>query len=171
MSTSLAVVVVESGSAWPAFVSGLGLDLVALNQVPDYASDPALQRACDRAERTGGVVKLAVVACNADVDEAAVRRRTVTAVRLLTALARSDRGLLVLSASVGITPMLRHVLKGLAETLNDALRGSSASVTVCIGGRLARCAGSTAADFEGASRRIHSPVARMGGLSARTLRT
>lgn len=129
---SIALVVVEPGSDWPAFVRGAAHDIIALGQANGGLDAGALQRVCDRAERSQTLVRLAVLACSGNVDDESIHRRAYAASRLLGAVARAD-GHLVLSAGKGACAALRLGLSGLASTLRHALGESLATVSVRIG--------------------------------------
>jgi hypothetical protein len=133
---SITLVVVEVGSDWPEFVCGDACDVVALSQASGEPDGIMLQRACERAGRSGAVVQLAVMACNAEADDESIHWRAFTASRLLTAVARTEGGRLILSASKGASAALRLGLLGLATTLADALPERSASVSVRVGDRM-----------------------------------
>jgi hypothetical protein len=63
--TAIALVVVEPGSVWPAFVCGAEHDVVGLSQAS--GEGVTLQRVCERAKHSHAAVRLAVLACNAEV--------------------------------------------------------------------------------------------------------
>jgi hypothetical protein len=134
---SIALVVVETGSDWPEFVRGAADEVVALSQPTERTRmGAALERACGRAERSCTVVRLAVLACNADVDDESIRRRTVTASRLVEAVVRTAGGHFVLSARNHPSADLQHGLIHLAATLRNAGRETLASVSVRTGRRV-----------------------------------
>jgi hypothetical protein len=136
--TAIALVVVEPGSVWPAFVRGAEHDVVGLSQAS--GEGVTLQRVCDRAEHSRAAVRLAVLACNADVDEESIRRRAVAASRLLTAVAQTEGGELILSGSNLACASLRLGLIGLAAKLsNTAVLENLASVSVRIGDGVVWC--------------------------------
>jgi len=134
--TSIALVVVEAGSDWPAFVRGAADEVVALSQAIEEADGGALERACGRAEHSCTTVRLAVLACNADVDDESIRRRTVTASRLVEAVVRTAGGHFVLSARNHPSAALQLGLIRLAATLRNAGRETLASVSVRTGCRV-----------------------------------
>jgi|HubBroStandDraft_1064217.scaffolds.fasta_scaffold01361_15 hypothetical protein len=121
---SIARVVVEAGSDWPAFVRGAADEVVALSQATEDADGGALERACGRAEHSCTTVRLAVLACNADVDDESIRRRTVTASRLVEAVVHTAGGHFVLSARNHASAALQLGLIRLGATLRNAGRGS-----------------------------------------------
>jgi hypothetical protein len=118
---SIALVVMEPGSDWPAFVCGAAHDVVGLGQASGEPNGVTLQRVCDRAEHSRTAVRLAVLACNAGVDDESIHRRAFTASRLLTAVAHIDGGQLILSGSSGASATLRLGLVGLATTLSNTV--------------------------------------------------
>jgi|HubBroStandDraft_6_1064221.scaffolds.fasta_scaffold241665_3 hypothetical protein len=130
---SIALVVVEPGSNWPAFVCGAAHDVVGLSQASGEPNGVTLQRVCDRAEHSRAAVRLAVLACNADVDDESIHQRAFTASRLLTAVAHTDGGQLILSGSGCASAALRLGIVGLAATLSNVVLESLASVSVRIG--------------------------------------
>ncbi len=136
---SIALVVVEPGSDWPAFVCGTAHDVVGLGQASGEPNGVTLQRVCDRAEHSRAAVCLAVLACNADVDDESIHRRAFTASRLLTAVAHTDGGQLILSGSSGASAALRLGLVGLAATLSNVVLENLASVSVRIGDGVVWC--------------------------------
>lgn len=111
-------------------------NLVALSQATEDADGGALERVCGRAERSCTVVRLAVLACNADVDDESIQRRTVTASRLVEAVVRTAGGHFVLSAGNHPSADLQHGLIQLAATLRNAGRETLASVSVRTGRRV-----------------------------------
>ncbi len=133
---SVALVVVESGSDWPPFVHGDADDVVALSQSNVDLDSGALQRACGRAQHSQTAVRLAVLACGGEVDDASIHRRAVTADRLLAAVAHATGGQLVLSARHGASTALRLGLIGLASTLSDTTSANLATVSVRVGGSI-----------------------------------
>jgi hypothetical protein len=136
---SIALVVVEPGSDWPAFVCGAGHDVVGLSQASGESNGVTPQRVCDRAEHSGAAVRLAVLACNAEVDDDSIHRRAFTASRLLTTVAHTNGGQLILSASSCASAALRLGLVGLAATLSNVVLENLASVSVRIGDRVVWC--------------------------------
>jgi hypothetical protein len=150
---SIALVVVEPGSDWPAFVSGVAHDIVGLSQASGEPNGVTVQRACDRAKRSRAVVLLSVLACNADVDDESVHLRAFTASRLLTAVAHTDGGQLVLSGSSFASASLRLGLIGLAATLSNAVPENLASVSVRIGDGVVWCSAARPSRPAGATAR------------------
>jgi hypothetical protein len=136
---SIVLVVVEPGSDWPAFVCGAAHDIVGLSQARGEPNGVTVQRVCDRAERSRALVRLAVLACNADVDDESIHRRAFTASRLLKAVAHTDGGQLILSGSSVASASLRLGLVGLAATLSKAMPENLASVSVRIGDGVVWC--------------------------------
>jgi hypothetical protein len=137
--TSIVLVVVEPGSDWPAFVCGAAHDVIGLSQASGEPNGVMVQRVCDRAEHSRAVVRLAVLACNADVDDESIHRRAFTASRLLTAVARTDGGQLILSGGSFASAALRLGLIGMAATLSNAVQENLASVSVRIGDGVVWC--------------------------------
>jgi hypothetical protein len=134
---SVALVVVESGSDWPPFVRGAAHDVVALSQTTVDLDSGALQRACARAQHLRTAVRLAVLACGGEVDDASIHRRALTSGRLLAAVAHATGGQLVLSARDGASAALRLGLIELASTLSNTTIANLATVSVRVGGSLA----------------------------------
>jgi len=124
----VSLVVMEPGSEWPGHV-GESETLVALRSEHDMLRSTrerlaALQRAHED-------VRVAVLACNGATDEATLERRAILAQELLVCVSRAWRGRLVLTASAGgASQLFRQHLLSLAGTLSDALRGTSATVTL-----------------------------------------
>jgi hypothetical protein len=128
---SLTLIVVEPGADWPDFVCGIAPDIVALGG--GALDGILLERACERAHRSGAVVQLAVLACNREADDESMHRRAFAASRLLMTAARGDSGGLVLSVSGAAHAGLRLGLIGLATTLLHAQQERRARVSVRIG--------------------------------------
>jgi hypothetical protein len=133
---SIALIVVEAGSNWPAFVRGAADEVVALSQAAEDADGSTLQRVCDRAAHSCTRVRLAVLACNADVDDESIHWRNVTASRLVEAVVRTAGGHFVLSAGSHASAAVQLGLVRLAATFDDAGRETLASVSVRAGGRV-----------------------------------
>lgn len=66
---SIALVVAEPGSDWPAFVRGAAHNVVALSHTGGDIDSGTLQWVWDRAARSSAVVRLAVLACSEYVDD------------------------------------------------------------------------------------------------------
>jgi hypothetical protein len=126
---SVALVVMEHGSAWPGGVNQWDVDVVAFGP-PHGVPHERVRRACERSARQGRVLELAVLACNAEAHEEAIGRRAATARSLVAAVLPARSGRVILSACRDAAPSLRDQLIGLAGTLTESLRGSSASVSV-----------------------------------------
>jgi hypothetical protein len=126
---SLAIVVVEPKSDWPACVGAEDADVVAFGQESGARAD-VVRRACQRAATGGRDLKLAVLACNLDTHRGATRRRARVARALFAAIRPTHEGCFVLSASSNASAALRQELLRLSATLTGGLPGTTASVTV-----------------------------------------
>jgi glutamate racemase len=126
--TTTAMIVMEPGSEWPGQI-GDTTNLVAFG----HGCDDLLRRTVDRLgvlRRSKQVVRVAVLACNAATGNAAAVGRAQLARALLGAVASTNSGRLVLSASGRTSQQLLQELFALAETLADELRGTSATVSL-----------------------------------------
>ena len=124
--TPAVLVVMELGSEWPAHIDDL-TSVVGLG--PDGAD--VLQRTQAKLSalgRAGQGVRVAVLACNAATDAAAVVHRATLARALLCAVSHGVHGRLILSARDEASPVLRRALLSLAGQLADVLHGTTASV-------------------------------------------
>jgi hypothetical protein len=125
---SIALVVMEPGSAWPGHV-GDEETLVVLRSDRDMVASARERLAT--LERARQHVRVAVLACNGAIDHASGIRRAGVAGDLLAAVSRVQSGRLVLTAPPA--PASRHLcqhLLWLVGTLTDRLRGTSATVTL-----------------------------------------
>jgi hypothetical protein len=128
-----ALVVLEPGGEWPSSVIRADVDVIAV--VEPHSEEGSLTRAVqERVARLGRPVALAVLACNAEANDAATGRRVAITRALLKTVLDTERGHLVINAAGRSTSALRHQLIGLTETLSEGLRGSSSSVTLRFGG-------------------------------------
>jgi hypothetical protein len=125
MST-VSLVVMEPGSEWPGHV-GQCSNLVAFSQ----KGEKLLQRTREELaalHRDQQRVRVAVLACNGETDGEADGYRAQVALTLLGAVTSTTLGRLVLSASGSASLRMRHELLGLAGTLSERLRGTTATV-------------------------------------------
>jgi len=126
--TTTAMIVMEPGSEWPGQV-GDATNLVAFGQ----GCDDLLRRTQDKLgvlQRSKQVVRVAVLACNVATGHAAAVGRAQLARALLGAVANTNSGRLVLSASGHTSQQLLHELLALAGALAEELRGTSATVSL-----------------------------------------
>jgi hypothetical protein len=126
MTTTM--IVMESGSEWPGQI-GDATDLVAFG----HGCDDLLQRTQDRLgvlQRSKQVIRVAVLACNAVTGKAAAVGRAQLARALLGAVARTNSGRFVLSASRRTSQQLLQELLALAGALAEELRGTSTTVSL-----------------------------------------
>lgn len=133
--TAAVVVVMERGSEWPAHIEDL-TNVVGLS--PD--GDDLLLRTEERLralERRGQAVRVAVLACNAATEPAALVHRATLAHALVGTVGHAVHGRVILSAKEGASATVRRDLFSLAGRLTETLRGTSASVHLWLGSRLA----------------------------------
>jgi ABC-type transporter Mla subunit MlaD len=126
--TTTAMIVMEPGSDWPGQV-GDATNLVAFG----HGCDDLLRRTqveLSALQRSRQVIRVAVLACNAATGSVASVRRAQLARALLGAVATTNSGRLVLTASGQASPSLLQELLALAETLADELRGTSVTVSL-----------------------------------------
>jgi hypothetical protein len=126
---SIALVVMEHGSLWPADINQWSVDVVAFGP-PHGAPHERMRRACERAASEGRTPEFAVLACNAEADDEAIGRRVTLARSLVAAVLPGTSGRVILSAACNAASSLRSQLIALAGTLMESLRGGSASVSV-----------------------------------------
>jgi hypothetical protein len=130
---SLALVVVEAGSALPRIFDRTHTEIAMWRA---FGEAHKFERAlCARVARLQRSPELAVLACNTETHDAAIRRR-VTIARNLLCVLRPRTGHLVLSAARGADSALRSQLLGIAGTLSETLRSHSPCVSVrfdCLG--------------------------------------
>ena len=125
---SVALVVMEPGSAWPGHV-GDEETLVVLRSDGDLVASARERLAA--LERARQHVRVALLACNGAVDSASTLRRASIAGDLLAAVSRARSGRLVLTApSARASRSFRQQLLSLVGSLTDRLRGTSATVTL-----------------------------------------
>src|ERR1700733_14563927 len=122
----VSLVVMEPGSEWPGHV-GQNSNLVAFSQ----KGAKLLQRTreeLDALRRDQHNVRVAVLACNGEIDGEANGYRVQVAHTLLGAVTGTTFGRLVLSAGGGASLLVRQELLALAGTLSEQLRGTTATV-------------------------------------------
>jgi hypothetical protein len=124
---SLALVVMETGSAWPDHVNQSNMDVVAIGE-PFCLARELAREVCERVARLERAPELAVLACNAETNDRAMDRRVTIARNLLSVL-QLRTGHFVLSACRIVGPALTAQLIRIAATLNESLYGE-ACVTV-----------------------------------------
>lgn len=130
------LVVMEHASEWPAHVTGRAEGCVALVQEPDEPAGDLLRRTYERVrkiESAGGVVELAVLACNDDPSVRARERRVPLARTLLATVRHVQRGRLDLVARASAPDRTKQSLEALAATLGESLAGKWASVSTRFG--------------------------------------
>lgn len=130
------LVIMEHASAWPAHVTGGVAGCVVLVQDPNEAQCELLRRTYERVgaiERGGGIVKLAVLACNDDPSVRALEARVPLARTLLATVLHGKQGRLDLVARPSAPDRTKLSLVALAGTLTEGLEGTSASVSAWFG--------------------------------------
>jgi hypothetical protein len=133
MDTNAVIVVMETGSEWPAWVRQCrpGSNAVITQQERETPQQLAA-RVIDRAEADASV-ELWVIACNERVDEAAIAERRSAASALLGAMARRGHGSLLFSVSRRSSGRVRHALSAIASDLAQTWEGSGVLVSVRFG--------------------------------------
>jgi hypothetical protein len=121
-------VVMEPGSEWPGHL-GDHSNLVAFSQKDEKLLERT-EAELDSLRRDQQNVRVAVLACNAEMDGGADGYREKIARTLLAAVKDTTFGRLVLSASGGASLRLRQELFSLAGTLSEQLRGTTATVSL-----------------------------------------
>lgn len=124
----VSLVVMEPGSEWPGHV-GQNSNLVAFSQ----KGEKLLQRTREELEalrRDQHNVRVAVLACNGEIDGEANGYRVQVAHTLLGAVTGTTFGRLVLSAGGGASLLVRQELLALAGILSEQLRGTTATVSL-----------------------------------------
>jgi hypothetical protein len=126
--TTTAMIVMEPGSDWPGQV-GDTTNLVAFG----HGCDDLLRRTqveLGALRRSKQIIRVAVLACNAATGSVASLGRAELARALLGAVASTNSGRLVLTASGQASPPLIQELLALAESLTAELRGTSVTVSL-----------------------------------------
>jgi hypothetical protein len=126
--TTTAMIVMEPGSEWPGQI-GDTTNLVAFG----HGFDDLLRKTRDKLgalQRSKQVIRVAVLACNAATGHAAAVGRAQLARALLGAVASTNSGRFVLSASRRTSQPLLQELLALAGALAEELRGTSATVSL-----------------------------------------
>jgi hypothetical protein len=151
---SVAVVVMEPGSDWPAWIVSHDVDVVAVrdgqfecgeradsreprdttgaNDPDGGPLDPA-RVVRERLSRFRDPVGLAVLACNAHEDAGGMSRRVAIARTLLAAVRESDGGQLVIHTARRSSAGLRRQLVGLTTRLSEDFAASPARVSLRFG--------------------------------------
>jgi hypothetical protein len=127
-----ALVVLERGSQWPDWVGAMDFDVSTLVQSDGEPRSAFFRRVGERIGRAPSPgFGLAVLAYNDETGEVVTGRRAMLARSLLAAVVGARGGQLILSASdTAASSSLRCELIGMADTLRDAITGTSASITV-----------------------------------------
>lgn len=145
MDTSAVIVVMETGSEWPAWVQQCRSATVIAQEEgenPQHWADRVIDRA-EADERNAVPIELAVIACSERIDEGAIAARRAAAAALLTAMARRRHGRLLLSASQRSSGRARHALSAIARDLAEAWEGSGVLVSVRFGVEVPEPAGAS----------------------------
>jgi hypothetical protein len=124
----VSLVVMEPGSEWPGHVGGYA-NLVAFSQ----GGEKLLQRThekLDALRRRQQDVRVAVLACNGEMEGDAEGYRAQVAHTLLAAVTSTTFGRLVLSASGRASLRLREELLSLTGTLSEQIQGTTATVSL-----------------------------------------
>src|SRR5271155_83494 len=108
----VSLIVMEPGSVWPGHVGG-SENVVAVGEHEEGLLQRIRQR-LDLLRQRGERIRVAVLACNEATDEASAARRAELAQELLTAVATTGSGRLVLSAAERASMQLRRELLLLA---------------------------------------------------------
>jgi hypothetical protein len=148
----VSLVVMELGSEWPGHV-GDAANLVAFSQDGEKLLRRTHEK-LDALRRSQHDVRVAVLACNEQMDGEGPCYRAQVAHALLGAVSGTSFGRLVLSASGRASLRLRQELLSLAGMLSEQLRGTSCN-------RLAEVSGGAACTS--GARRAPRPVLRRGG--------
>jgi hypothetical protein len=148
---SVALVVMEPGSEWPAWIVSHDVDVVAVRDGQVDHGDPRDLRAVtgandadespldparvvrERLSRFRSPVGLAVLACNAEEDAGGMNRRAAIARALLASVRESDQGQLIIHTAGRSSAGLRRQLVGLTALLRDDLAANPASVSLRFG--------------------------------------
>jgi hypothetical protein len=123
----VSLIVMEPGSQWPGHVRD-SENIVAVGHDPDGLVDRTRQTLASLRTR-GQQVRVAVLACNEATDVASVATRAQLAQELLTAVAGTRFGRLVLTSVERASVQLRRELLSLVGALSHSLRGASVRVT------------------------------------------
>jgi hypothetical protein len=145
---SVALVVMEPGSEWPAWIVSHDVDVVAvrdgqvdagdprgttdLNSSDESPLDPA-RVVRERLSRFRSPVGLAVLACNAEEDAVGMNRRVAIARALLASVRESGQGQLIIHTAVRSSAGLRRQLVGLTALLREDFAANPASVSLRFG--------------------------------------
>lgn len=123
----VSLIVMEPGSQWPGHVRN-SENIVAIGHDDERLVERTQQTLASLRLR-GQQVGVAVLACNEATDDASVACRAQLAQELLTAVAATRFGRLVLIAAERASMQLRSELLSLAGALSHSLRGTSVRVT------------------------------------------
>jgi hypothetical protein len=131
------MVVMESGSDWPAWIEQCrSASTRTIAQADGEPPQQLAERVGDSAETAiaaSAPVELAVIACSERIDACALEARRAAASAILSAIARSGGGTLLFSLSHRASGRARHALSALASELSQAWEGSGSSVSVRFG--------------------------------------
>jgi hypothetical protein len=130
---SVSLIVMEHGAAWPGRV-GQNESLVAVHDEREVLL-PRTRLKLESLRRKRQHLRVAVLACNAETDNASVVRRAAVAHELLGALAGGGFGRLLISTGNGASLPLRRELLNLVNGLGQAVPGTSVAVNVRFGDR------------------------------------
>lgn len=123
----VSLIVMEPGSHWPGHVRGSN-NVVAVGHEEGGLVERTRDTLASLRQR-GQQVRVAVLACNDATDVASLVRRTQLVRELLTAVAATRFGRVVLSSAQRASTEARRELLSLAGALTHTLRGASVQVT------------------------------------------
>jgi hypothetical protein len=135
----LSVVVLEAGSAWPAWLGEYQKhapnSVVVAQSAEEKASDFAqrIARRMTEIATSDAAIHAALLVSNGALDEASLAAREQMCASLLRVMVQKRRGELVLAADARAGDALRHELFALAGTLCDELGGTEVNVRVRFG--------------------------------------
>lgn len=132
-SENVSVVVLEEGADWPKWIAEYqrhATNSVVVAYAPSESLDDFVARVGRRLSELTGELRVAIVACAAQVEGEHLAARERICHKLLEAMAPLGRGEVLLAASVDTNEGSKHAIFELAGDLCDGLRGSSRVVRV-----------------------------------------
>lgn len=132
-SENVSVVVLEQGADFPRWIAEYqrhATNSVVVAYAPSESLDDFVSRVGRRLSEITGELRVAIVACAAEVDDEHLAARERICHKLLDAMAPLGRGEVFLAASVEASEAAKHAIFELAGDLCDGLRGSSRVVRV-----------------------------------------
>jgi hypothetical protein len=125
------LIVMEPGSEWPGQVWDSDNVLAVANDEQGLLERTRAR--LDSMRQRGQLVRVAVLACNEAADPSSVTRRADLARELLSAVAATGFGRLVLTTTDRLSMRQRCELLSLVGDLSTAIRGARATVSVRFG--------------------------------------